>query len=247
MDDAPAAARQCAIDGGVCRFIAEPPASFIVSQHSTVAMNSVNASFAYRLVLVSSRFRARSLRTFRRASGDSGFSLLEMVVVVAILGILVAVQLPNVLGNVEKAKVTGAQAQIGNAITECATAKINGVSEKELSYRNPAFIDIVPALHSDPPGYKWERTPAGARGCFYMKLVPVDKNGTIKRNQGYPVLMAKIASGGRIVKVAEFCKKFKTLDFMKECESWDPTITKPQGRTRRDLRHPDWPFKVGTP
>jgi len=210
-------------------------------------MNSDSSLFAYRLVLVYSRFCARSLRTFRRASGDSGFSLLEMVVVVAILGILVAVQLPNVLGNVEKAKVTGAQAQISNAITECATAKVNGVSERELSYRNPAFIDIAPALYSDPPGYMWERTPQGSRGCFYMKLVPVDKNGTIRRNQGYPVLMAKIASGGRIVKVADFCKKFKTLDFMKECASWDPTITKPQGRTQRDLRHPEWALKVVTP
>jgi len=58
--------------------------------------------------------------------------------------------------------------------------------------------------------------------------------------------MAKIASGGRIVKVAELCRPFKTLNFLKECKSWDPTITEPQGRTQRDLKHPDWPVKGGT-
>jgi len=244
MDDAPAAARQRAIDGGVCRFIAEPPACFNIGGVSRTVMNSVNSLFAYRLVLVSSRFRARSLRTFRRASGDSGFSLLEMVVVVAILGILVAVQLPNVLGHIEKAKLTAAQAQISNAITECATAKINGVSERELSYVSPAMMDLVPALYNDPPGYKWERIPAARRGCFDMRLKPVDRNGKLKRNEGYPMLMAKIASGGRIIKVADWCRPFKTIDFTKECMAWDPTMNSGSYRTTRNLKDPNWVRKL---
>lgn len=204
-------------------------------------MNSVNSLFVYNLLLTSRHSRSRGHGKLLPNTSTSGFSLLEMVVVVAILGILVAIQLPNVLGNIEKAKVAGAQAQISNAITECATAKVNGVTEKDLSYARPAMMDIVPSLYNNPPGYRWDTSLR--RGCFDMRLIPVDSKGRVKRGEGYPYLYAKIASGGRIVKVADFCKPYKTIDFTKECMSWDPTVRQPGYRTMRNLADPEWAIK----
>ena len=43
---------------------------------------------------------------------DDGFTLLEMLVVITIIGIIASIIGPKVFGNVEKAKITAAQAQV---------------------------------------------------------------------------------------------------------------------------------------
>jgi prepilin-type N-terminal cleavage/methylation domain-containing protein len=169
---------------------------------------------------------------------QAGFSLLEMVVVLAIIGILVAIQLPNVIGNTDKAKFVAAQTQISNAVTECATAKTSGATETELTFRSPKFLDNVPSMVSDPTGYRW--VSGNTMGCGYMLLQPVDSEGADSNNQGWPRLYAKLAAGGRIVKAADMCKPFGTLDFTKECKRWDPSLDMQTYRTGRNLRDPNW-------
>ena len=173
---------------------------------------------------------------------QQGFSLLEMVVVLAIIGILVAIQLPNVIGNTDKAKFIAAQTRISNAISECATSKTNGASERELSFRSEKFIDLVPSMSVDPEGYTWDN--GDSRGCSFMRMFPTDSDGERAVGQGYPILMAKLAAGGRIVKVAESCKPLGTLDFSKDCSRWDPTNTPDNNyRTGRDLTDSNWARK----
>ena len=186
--------------------------------------------------LLSSRYSNRD------SSRCGGFSLLEIVVVLAIMGILVAIQLPNVIGNTDKAKFIAAQARLSNAITECATAKSNGATELELIFVNPKFLDIVPSMEVSPEGYKWDS--ADGRGCNYMSLLPVDSDGNYAINNGYPILMAKLAPGGRIVKVAHACQPYLSLDFTRECNRWDPTNTAATNYlTGRNLESSTWERK----
>ena len=157
----------------------------------------------------------------------------------AIIGILVSIQLPNVIGNTDKAKFIAAQTRISNAITECATAKSNGASERELRYGSDGFLDLVPSMEVSPDGYKWDTR--ASRGCSYMVLIPIDSAGSTIKNQGFPYLLAKLASGGRIVKVADLCTPYGSLDFTKDCNRWDPTNTEDNKyRTGRDLKSRNW-------
>ena len=136
--------------------------------------------------MTSKRFYAKTayalLLSRRLPRRGAGFSLLEMVVVLAIIGILVAIQLPNVIGNTDKAKFVAAQTQISNAVTECATAKTNGASEVELTFRSSKFLDQVPSMGTDPNGYRWDN--AAPRGCTFMRLLPVDSEGNNAFNLG---------------------------------------------------------------
>ena len=179
-------------------------------------------------------------RQFRRVHFESdGFSLLEMVVVLSIIGILVSIQLPNVIGNTDKAKFIAAQTRISNAITECATAKTNGSSESELRFSNSDFLDLVPSMERSPDGYIWDSGPSS--GCAYMRLIPISSNGDRAYLQGFPVLMAKLAPGGRILKVADWCRPYGSLDFTADCHRWDPTNTEDtKYRTGRDLDTDTW-------
>jgi general secretion pathway protein G len=52
--------------------------------------------------------------TVRRRSGASGFTLVEMLLVLVILATLAAIVYPKVAGRSEQARVTAAQTQIGN-------------------------------------------------------------------------------------------------------------------------------------
>ena len=58
-------------------------------------------------------------RTFARASRQGGFTLIEIMVVVIIIGLLVAIVAPNVIGRIDDAQIVRAQADIdaiGNAL-----------------------------------------------------------------------------------------------------------------------------------
>ena len=201
---------------------------------ATVDRGSLSSSRKNRLLAVV--FFSRRRRQNRHVSG--GFSLLEMVVVLAIIGILVSIQLPNVIGNTDKARFIAAQTKISNAITECATAKVNGASEKDLMpKKNPNFYDLVPSLESSPSGYSF-----GGQ-CSGMRLIPVDADGALAKNEGFPYLYAMIAPGGKIIKAADYCRPYGSLDFTKECIAWDPTIDQESWRTGRDLNSSYWDRK----
>lgn len=59
--------------------------------------------------------------------------------------------------------------------------------------------------------------------------------------------MAKLAAGGRIVKVADLCRPFGTLDFSKDCRRWDSSLDLETYRTGRNLADPNWALKKAEP
>ncbi len=58
-------------------------------------------------------FAAKFLQNLRKQQDNKGFTLIELLLVIVILGILVAVALPNFLGQVGKARETEAKNGIG--------------------------------------------------------------------------------------------------------------------------------------
>jgi len=61
--------------------------------------------------------------------GEQGFSLIELVVVIAILGILIAIALPNFLGVQKDAKVNQAKNALATILKECAVKGVRTGSE----------------------------------------------------------------------------------------------------------------------
>lgn len=62
-------------------------------------------------------------RALRTKPGQKGFSLIELVVVIAILGILIAIALPNFLNVQKDAKINQAKTTLANLVKECAVAE----------------------------------------------------------------------------------------------------------------------------
>jgi general secretion pathway protein G len=108
-----------------------------------------------------------------RRIGKEGFTLIEILVVVVILGILASVIVPRVMGRPEEARIAKAKVDIKSIETALSLYKIDNASypTTELGLRALVEKPTQGAKHWREGGYL-SKIPADPWGALYIYLSP---------------------------------------------------------------------------
>ena len=134
------------------------------------------------------RFRARYgvtrvnpiVRNRPARAGQSGFTLIEIMVVVIIIGILAAIVAPNVIGRVDDAQITKAKAEISNLENALKFYRLDNFQYPTSEQGLEALVTkpADPTVTNWKPGGYLDRVPKDPWGNPYQYLNP-GNNGEI--------------------------------------------------------------------
>jgi len=118
--------------------------------------------------------------TARRHLRQRGFTLIEIMVVVIIIGILAAIVAPNVIGRVDDAQITKAKAEISNIENAMKFFRLDNFSYPTTEQGIEALVAQPqdPNIRNWKPGGYLDRMPKDPWGNPYLYLNP-GNNGEI--------------------------------------------------------------------
>ncbi|WP_372874896.1 type II secretion system major pseudopilin GspG [Pseudomonas sp.] len=102
-------------------------------------------------------------------SGQAGFTLIEIMVVVVILGILAALVVPQIMSRPDQAKVTVARGDIKAVAAALDMYKLDNHAYPSTQQGLEALVEKP---SGNPPAKNWNREG-------YLKRLPVDPWGTV--------------------------------------------------------------------
>lgn len=123
---------------------------------------------------ISSRLRLRLLQSLPTRSSQ-GFTLVELVVVIAILALLVAVALPTFMGVKDKAKLNVQLAEAAGLAKECSAAIIS-----EGPYPNAYTTPTASGMVIGGNCYGASQTAAPTANVTFTTSAPLPSSGTYK-------------------------------------------------------------------
>ncbi|HEY9105882.1 MAG TPA: type II secretion system major pseudopilin GspG [Roseateles sp.] len=109
----------------------------------------------------------------RRSSSIRGFTLIEMLVVLAIMGVLAAIVVPNIMDRLDGSRVTAARTEVNNLMQALKLYKLDNMRYPSAEQGLDALVH-KPTTGTPPPNWKpyLDKLPADPWGNPYQYANP---------------------------------------------------------------------------
>jgi general secretion pathway protein G len=135
------------------------------------------------------------IQTMQRHSWQKGFTLIELMVVLVIMGILAALIVPNVMNRADQARVTAAKTDVGNLVAALNLYKLDNQSYPNTQQGLAALVakpsappipgnwhSYLSKLPADPWGHSYQYLNPGVHGEIDVFSYGPDGNTTGAQN-----------------------------------------------------------------